>query len=684
MVFVHPQFLWALLAVSIPIIIHLFNFRKYKKVYFTNVKMLKEVELESQSKNRLKELLLLLMRILAITCLVLAFAQPAIVNNDQNIAKRTNHVSIYIDNSFSMDGVNKQGTLLENAKKIGKQIAQSYDRNTNFHIVTNDFEGKHQRLYDKDAILKEINEIKTTAIYRKYSDVLNRQKSFFEDLQMEAKLYCISDLQKNSFDFNTVKTDSSLSIQFVPVIANTVDNLYIDSCWFDAPVQLYGLSQKLTVRINNNSDKDIEAGTLTLKINGKQISISSFKVSNNSSTTVDIQFSLKEKGWQKGVLSITDYPITYDDELSFTFNSSTNINVVCINGEIKSDKKAFDVLFTKDSLFTYLGMNEGAVDYSKFNISDVIILNGLEQISSGLLSELQKFCSKGGAIVIIPGIETNIQNYNALLSKFNLPQFATLDTTKTKLKTPSLENPFFEGVFEKISKQLNVPEFKKHIKLQENTRNKGRAIYQYNNESSFLSLHEFSKAKIFLFTSPLSEEANNFTKHALFVPTFIRIGMESIQKNSLFHSIGSDLAIDLKAPVFVDDAPIKMRAEDNTFEFIPELQKSNTGIKLFINNHIIMPGFYHVKLKDDLLSILGFNHNRNESNLQFHNIDYLESVINNNNWKNCKVFDTTDNNNLDIELKEGGQGLRLWKLFIGLTLLFLLLEILILLLFKKL
>ena len=80
MMFVYPLFLWALAVVSIPIIIHLFNFRKYKKVYFSNVKFLRELKQESKSKSRLKEILILSARCLALISIVFAFAQPVLKN----------------------------------------------------------------------------------------------------------------------------------------------------------------------------------------------------------------------------------------------------------------------------------------------------------------------------------------------------------------------------------------------------------------------------------------------------------------------------------------------------------------------------------------------------------------------------------------------------------------------------
>ena len=117
MKFLYPSFLFALFAIAIPILIHLFNFRRYKKLYFPNVRFLKEVQQQTQAKSKLKHLLVLAARILSIMFLVFAFAQPYLPVSDKKIDNSEKAISIYIDNSFSMEAINDNGLLLNGAKK---------------------------------------------------------------------------------------------------------------------------------------------------------------------------------------------------------------------------------------------------------------------------------------------------------------------------------------------------------------------------------------------------------------------------------------------------------------------------------------------------------------------------------------------------------------------------------------
>ena len=175
MSFLYPSFLFALAAIAIPIIIHLFNFRRYKTVYFTNVRFLREVKEQTDSRSRLKHLLILLCRILSIIFLVLAFAQPFIRNKSTAVNTGKKAVSVFIDNSFSMGQLMADVPLIEQAKLKAREIVTAYAADDEFQLLTGDFEGSHQRLVDKDEMLNLIKEVQPSTKSRSFSDIISRQ-----------------------------------------------------------------------------------------------------------------------------------------------------------------------------------------------------------------------------------------------------------------------------------------------------------------------------------------------------------------------------------------------------------------------------------------------------------------------------------------------------------------------------
>jgi hypothetical protein len=674
MMFVYPLFLWALAAISIPIIIHLFNFRRYKKVYFTNVHFLKELQLESQSKSRLKELLILLSRILMITLLVLAFAQPVLVNKNNSIANVSQKtVSIYFDNSFSMEEVNKQGQLFETARKTAKDIVNSYGSNDRFHLITNDFEGKHQRYYTKEDMLNELNEIKISPVVRLFTDVHKRQTEFLgAENKTSQFIYELSDAQKSSFNLADLKNDSINKVTIVPIEANETNNLYIDSCWFESPIQQKGFLQKLNVRIENRSEKTIDAGTVRLTVNGNQTSIGSFSMEANSGKEIGITFTIKNEGLNYASLKLDDYPITFDDELFFTFNSKITINTIFVNGKEATTLPYFNSLFAADSLFNYVQLSENAIDYSKFRNADLIILNEISDPSTGLISELTKFAQKGGNLVVIPSAKLNSTSYGAFYSALGLPAISLPDTHALKLNKPDKNDPFFEGVFEKIDPQLNLPLVLQHYPQGKSA---GQVVYSIQNGDPFLTKSNFQNAQVYTFSSPLGEKQTNFCKHALFVPTFIRIAVTSLRPQPLFYKLNTGNTIRLRSDGPIGEAPPHIAGYNTKMDMIPEMRVINNYMNLFVDKQLSLAGFYDVVWQGSVKQNLAFNYDRLESNLIFLTLEDLKDIISKNSLKNYNLIDQKNTSSVAKAIQLEANGTKLWKWCLLFSLLFIAIEI---------
>lgn len=676
MMFVYPLFLWTLAVVSIPIIIHLFNFRKYKKVYFSNVKFLRELKQESKSKSRLKEILILSARCLALISIVFAFAQPVLKNKNNINYPGANAVSIYIDNSFSMLNINKQGTLFESAKKKAIDLINAYSSNDKFQIITNDFEGKHQRFYIKEDAIILIDELKITPSLRSIKEVINRQNDFLNASNLlNKKRYLFSDFQKSTGDISLSSQDTGIKTILMPFLANKVNNLYIDSCWFDSPLQQVGFIQKLNAIIVNHSNTIVEAGSAKFFINNQQIALSSFSVSANSKTAIKFTFECKTAGFNRANIKIEDYPIIFDDELFFIFNSNPNISLTLINGKDLKKEESLSSLFIKDSLFKTLILNEQTIDFGFFRLSDVIILNQLTEISSGLLSELIKFSEKGGAIVIIPNSDIKNSNFNTALSAFNLPALGQKDTSK--LKTEKLESLFFEGVFEKKDPQMNLPSVFQHYALIKKSQQDFESILKLQNNDDFLGYTKFNRSIVYLFTSPLNEKATNFVKHALFVPTFYQLCFKSVIPGPLYYTAGSNEMIPIKSELKLNEIPIHIKQQKSEFDVIPEMRYVNYLSCLYPRQQIKQAGFYDAMIDQTLVAPLSFNFSRKESKLNCFSEDELSDLILKKGLKTFSIIENRESNttNQMIEISEGK---KLWKFFIILSLLFISIEVILL------
>jgi len=225
-------------------------------VYFTNVKFIEELRQQTQKQSQLKHLLILLMRILAFVCLVLAFAQPYIPFN-KNASKKEaqNAVSVFVDNSFSMEAASSDGTLLDLGIQKAGEIASAYKSSDRFQLLTGDFEGKHQRFVSRDEFVEMLGEVEISPVTRNLSEVVKRQSDLFaEQSQTNNSAYLVSDFQKGITDFSNLSPDSSVQVVAIPLETTGTNNLYIDTIWFDSPVFQVSQNLNLNVRIKNASE----------------------------------------------------------------------------------------------------------------------------------------------------------------------------------------------------------------------------------------------------------------------------------------------------------------------------------------------------------------------------------------------------------------------------------------------
>lgn len=673
MEFVNPGFLYGLFALSIPVIIHLFNFRRFKKIYFTNVSFIRELKLQTQKQSRLKHLLILLMRLLAVAAIILAFAQPYFPVTENIVQQnRQNAVSVYIDNSFSMQAVSGKGTLLDEARDKAREIGSVYKTSDVFQLVTNDFEGRDQRFISKDEFLQRVDEVAVSSVVKTLPDVISRQEQILEDQAAENKTaYVISDFQDGILEGDFLALDSSINKIFIPMKGINTSNLYIDTCWFETPVQQLNQPAALHVVVKNSSGNNFEQIPVKLLINGRQRGLASFDVSANEKTEVVISFTNNEPGIQHAVLEISDFAITFDDKLWFSFTVSLQTPVLCINGD--GENPYLNSLFKKDSLFLYESMNEANIAFSDFKRFRLIILNELKSVSSGLIQHLVPFVQNGGSLVVLPSSRAGGEVYNELLQILKAGSYASLDTTNTKISYINLEHPLYSGVFDEIPENLDLPAVSQFFLITFDSRTLQETILELQRGGTFLSVFGVERGKVYLYAVPFDAAFSNFPLHAIFVPTLFKIAVSSVLQESLYAEIGGIEMISLPDMEAGNEEVLRLKDMNTDFEVIPERRFTQTSCDLFLHGQIRQAGNYMLLRDQQPLKGVSFNYNRIESEMVFYSTARLEEFIENNNLYNTKVLDSADKPFVQA-LTEFNQGIRLWKLFVVLALVFLLAE----------
>jgi len=635
--------------------------------------MIKEVKEETQSKRNLKHLLILLSRILAIAALVFAFAQPYIpAKNVENIAGQK-AVSVFIDNSFSMDANNEEGNLLQQAKDQAITIANSYEQSDLFQLLTNDFEGRHQRLLNREDFLKLIDEVDISPNSKKLSEVIARQQDLLLDSDAQGKrAFLISDFQKSFIGNESIASDTLIRYNFKPIAVNESPNIYIDSIWFESPVRQLNQNEQLTVRVVNNSSENYENLQLNLDINGVQKAISSIDLEPGTVADTSLYFRNSEAGSMSAVVSVEDYPIVYDDKMFFSYDVAEKVNVLVINENGQNDLPSR--VFGNDEIFDLGIFDSKRIDFNEFEKASFIVLNGLNTISSGLGQEIRKFLENGGSIVHFPGVNCDLNNTNEFLLSLGVNTLNKKVSNSLKVSDILLEHPLFKDVFERIPRNVNLPEVAQFYPISRRSLSTEQKLLSLQDGSSFLSAYNSGKGQVYSFAVPASTDFSNLPKHALFVTCLLRMAELSQNTGTLYFTIGNETMTDeIKASISGDQV-VHFFNPNTNYDIIPEKGMNGNKTAFFFQNQISEADNYEVRLSEQQIGSISFNYPRNESELSYFSSDELEQSLKESGIKNFQILNKNVKD-LSRSIESLSEGTQYWKYFIILALILLAVEI---------
>ncbi|GGH00691.1 BatA domain-containing protein [Mucilaginibacter phyllosphaerae] len=670
--FLYPAFLFALLTLAIPVVIHLFNFRRYKKVYFSNVQFLKEVQEQQASRRNLKERLILAARLLALLFLVLAFARPYIPGKNQVNAGRQQVVSVFVDNSYSMQTLNREGSLLDQAKQKAKQIAAAYNINDRFQLLTQDFEGRHQRLLNRTEFNDAVDAVKISAQSRELKQILARQQSLLNMQQGASKaIYILSDFQQN-LQGGPGNPDAGIPVNLVQLKAGTLPNVAVDSVWMLNATHRPGENERMVVRLRNYADKAAEKVPLKLLINGGQKAIGSFTVKARSAQTDTLSFSGLQGGWQRAVIQLQDNPVTFDNQFYFTFKVTGQLPVLLINGG--TPNKYLSAVFAADAFFAPKQVPDGNVDYAGLNAYPIMVLSDIKSLSAGLAQALKTYAGKGGTVMVFLPAEADISSYRAFLQPLGAPYPQGLVAEAAKVSAINLQSQVFKSIFEASPQNPDLPVIKKYYNLTAGTRS-GEYLMKLQNGNALWQGTTAGRGKVYTCAVPLNEDFSNLPVHALFVPVMLRIAMLSGHDQPLFYTAGNNQPIETVPMQATEKQLVKLVKGNQTI--IPDVKQQEGSTMLYLPRQLAETGIYELKKQDSTAAVLAFNDNRSESDLSYLTASQLEKLF----PKNSTLLNG-DKLNAESITGPANSGLQLWKLCIILALIFLAVETLLIRFYK--
>mgnify|MGYP003627065622 FL=1 len=630
MQFKYPELLWGLLLLLIPILIHLFQLRRFKKTPFTNVKFLKQVVSESRKSSSLKKWLLLFTRMGLLAALVFAFAQPFIANDTALQEKET---VFYLDDSFSMNGQIENVNLFKNTIQDFIKYIPNEQR---FTLFTNKQVFKDVEVKD---IQNELLNLSVAAEQLAIAEIVLKANTYLSDNAASQKnLVIISDFQQRMGNPAAIDSTKNINISFIKPSNTILLNTAIDSVFI---AERNNENIELVALLSTNSEE--ETIPVSLFNNDKLIAKTAAKFDGTKNS--EVRFTINTNEVILGKVAISDTGLDYDNQFYFNIDEKSKIKILVIGNSSSDFLKR---IYTEDE-FDFSTSTLAQLNYSTIENQDLVILNEVQKLPASLITAIKTLSNNGGSFVLIPSTDGEIESYNELASSFYSSQYVNEVSQKMSIATVKTEHPLFVNVFDKKVTDFQFPSVNQRFKF----KTKAPIALEFQNKEPFL----LGGKNAFFFAAAINNDNSNFKNSPLIVPAFYNMGMNSLKLPPLYVTIGSDVEIELPVTLQQDDI-IKIADKEN--EFIPQQRVLPKKVQINFTENPKSAGIYRVKHNEQTLRHISFNNNRKESELL-----YAQLPENNNQTSLSDFFLESQKNNAINEF---------WKWFAILAFAFVLIE----------
>jgi hypothetical protein len=648
MYFKNPEIVYFLTLLIIPVLVHLFQLQKFVKVPFTNVSFLQKIAQQTRKSARIKKWLILVTRLVLLAAIILAFSQPYFSNKKATLQQ---HNYIYLDNSLSTNTKGEKGNLLQIATQDIITYASNKDQ---YSLLTNsNFYQKITKNELKNILLKIKNtpkKIDISTVFLKFKTKINNKTNSLD------KIILISDFQNTYKNKFTNVTPAFSAIKLVPSLKN---NISIDSV-FISKSNTANFTLNVLVRNQGDAKKNIP---IAIYNNSKLISKRSSSFEKNTYKTIEFKIE-NQKEFKGKITTLFNDIYPFDNTFFFTLKNDQKINVLSIGNNTNFLSKIYN-----NEEFNFLQSTPQKTDYNSILKQQLIILNEIENIPKILVKKIKEFSKSGGDLVIIPNKKSNINSYNNLLKTLNVGKIGAKRNTTLKVTTINYEHPLFENVFSKKVTNFQYPTVQSYFPIYSNDASN---IVQFENNSPFITQIKNKKRNVYWISAPLERKNSNFINSPMIVPVFYNFGKLSFKNSQLFLRMGTKNTIDIKTMMQEDNV---LRISNTKNSFIPLQLKFQNKVSITTNKEPLQSGFYSILKGNDTIQRLAFNYPKEESSINFMDFNELEEL-------NKKGIVSRSISDVFHEINKKNEVRWLWKWFLTLAIVSLLLEILILKLYK--
>ena len=604
MKFLYPSVLWALTVLLIPIAVHLFNLRRHRLEYFSNTELLKTIHQENKRTRRLKHLVALLLRCVFFAALVLAFAFPYRPAADSAFDAEEDVVGVYIDNSMSMKALSERTTLLDDARASARQLVGQYPPSTRFLLLTNSFEVQNESPMNQEEMLDRIDRMSPDGPPVRMSGVLDRFAMLrqYHGLD-EATLFVYSDFQKNMFPLDRVRDDSSLRVYAVPMHSSVRSNLSIDTLWLGSPVMQAQLANEVHVIVHNWGDQAVQGVPVNLTMDGRVVAASTVDVEPQGTAELSMQMLPETTGSIRCSVTLTDYPIVFDDVYDFVIEPRSTLRVVELG---QAAPTGVALVFADDPQYGYEAMNPNRFDLNALSKAQLVVVDATSEINATLRQTLEEDAAEGASVLFFH-------------------DEGAVDTNRLTVSDLALQHAFFDDMILEMPQHADLPKVTGHVRLHPDAGS--TTLIHLANGDPLLTIRQEGRGYVFDMATTLDAKWSTLADNALFVPLLLKMALLGGGVGRTSYTLGEDKTLIFSDLDINGNLNLRIRDDQGGFDIVPAYEMRNNRLCVYLGGELQQPGFYELVLNDSVRHVMAWNDSRMESDMAFCDQDQVEQAF---------------------------------------------------------
>lgn len=619
--------LWGLTALLIPIIVHLFNFRRHKLVYFSNTTVLKNIQQETARTKKLKHLVLLALRCIFIAALVLAFAFPYRPDDAAKINTEEGVVGVYIDNSMSMKALSDKTTLLEDARELAKDLVGEFPPSTRYLLLTNSFEIQNEYPMSQQEMLDQLDRMRLDGPPVKMNEVMDRFAMLGKIHGFDkSTLFVYSDFQENMLDLTGVTSDTSMLVIAVPLRASAHVNLSVDTVWLGSPVIQVGMANDLHAVVTNHGDREMKGLPVNLTMEGRVVASTTVDVEGGEHAELVMQVVPEHSGDLRCAVAVNDYPVTFDDIYRFVIGVQPRLRVVELNGGVQPSPVA--MVFADDPQYEYVKMAPNGFDLEVLSKAHLIVVNETSTLNATLRQALLDDAEEGVSVAFFHD-DGNV-----------------IDTNAVSASDLALQHDFFSDIILDLPQHADLPQVRRHVRL--NPSMNTTTLIHLANGDPLLTEQKRGRGHVYDFATTLDKQWSTLADNALVVPVMLKMALLGGGVERLSYTIGEDKSVTLQHLPVSGLEQLSLGNEDGSFRMSPSHEVRNNKVTLFFTDELPESGFYELTLADSVCQRLAWNDSRLESDLNVANDNAIKSAFETAGVKVAAVLESSAFNGHDL------------------------------------